>query len=225
MNNNNLPPLDHLQKSLNVVRQLRYSSTASALLMLVGLAVVAGSFYYSITKIEPLERQLAQKQAEVVKIEQEIKEKQKSLEQLEKEIKIKTKFVGVVSTSIGVPADAASTVAFERRGKMTIEYFLKNVDQARVLSAIQDLGFKVKPVPPIGITSTNAIWFGSRVDIEDVKLVAYALIHAGVSIREIKPFLKSEGRERVIQIGGLPRAADKPPLTIEQIKEIKQFTR
>jgi len=225
MSNHNPSPLNDLQKSLNAVQQLRYSSVASILLMSIGIAVIAGSLYYSITRLEPLERQIAEKQAEFIKLESEVKKKKESLEQLEKEIQVKHKYLEVISTSIGVPADAASTAAYERRGKTIIEYFLKDVDQKKVLSAIQDLGFKVKSIPPFGTTPTNAIWFGSHVDVEEVKLVAYALIHAGVNIREIKPFLKSEGREGVIQIGGLPRAVEKPPLTIEQIKAIRQFTR
>jgi hypothetical protein len=99
----------------------------------------------------------------------------------------------VISTSIGVPVESASTAAFEKRGKTTIEYFLKDVDQRKVLGAIQDLGFKVKPIPPIGNMPTNAIWFGSKVDVEDVKLVAYTLVHAGVNIKDIRPFAISGG--------------------------------
>src|SRR5262249_11627339 len=130
-----------------------------------------------------------------------------------------------ISTSIGVPAESASTTAFERRGNTNLEYFLKDVDQEKVLNAIKDLGFNAKSTAPVGNTPTNAIWFGSQVDIEDVKLVAYALIHAGVNIKDIRPFAKSEGREDVIQIGGRPAAVEKPPLTIEQIKAVNQFTR
>jgi hypothetical protein len=175
--------------------------------------------------LKPLERQISEKQRVLNRLESEFTEKKTLLEQLEKEIAEKQKFLQVISTSLGVPVESASTAAFEQRRKTTVEYFLKDVDQEKVLGAIQDLGFAVKPIEPIGNTPTNAIWFGSQVDIEQVKLVAYALVHAGVNIKDIRPFARSEGREGTIQIGGRPGAVDKPALTIEQIKAVKQFTR
>jgi hypothetical protein len=225
MSDNNPSSLADLQGSLSVAQQLQRSSMVSVLLMLLGITVIAGSLYYSITRLEPLERQIAEKRETLKELENKIKEKEASLAQLEKKDREKQKYIGVISTSIGVPVESASTAAFEKRGKTTIEYFLKDVDQRKVLGAIQDLGFKVKPISPIGNTPTNAIWFGSKVDVEDVKLVAYALVHAGVNIKDIRPFAISEGREDVIQIGGRPAAVGKTSLTVEQIRAVRQFTR
>src|SRR6185503_1099795 len=210
----NQSPVENLQESLSAIHRLSHSSTTSMMLMLIGLVVIAGSFLYSITRLKPLERQISEKQEALNTLEGEITDKRTLLEQLEKEIAEKKKFLQVISTSLGVPVESASTAAFEQRGKTTVEYFLKDVDQEKVLSAIQDLGFAVKRIDPIGNTPTNAIWFGSQVDIEHVKLVAYALVHAGVNIKDIRPFKTSEGREDKIQIGGRPVAVDKPPLTI-----------
>src|SRR5262249_36908229 len=150
---------------LSELRHLRHSSVASVLLMLTGVAVIVGSLYYSVTRLEPLQRQIDEKQGALAKLEDEIKEKRASLDQMEKEIQVKRKFLGVISTSIGVPAESASTTAFERRGNTNLEYFLKDVDQEKVLNAIKDLGFNAKSTAPVGNTPTNAIWFGSQVDI------------------------------------------------------------
>ena len=113
----------------------------------------------------------------------------------------------------------------ERRKKTTIEYFLKNVDKEKVLAALAGLGFTLRQSPPVVGTPTNAIWFGPSVQIDDVKLVAYTLIRAGIQIRDIRHYMKSEGRDSVIQVGGRPLAVDKPVWTVERISAAKDFPR
>jgi hypothetical protein len=60
----------------------------------------------------------------------------------------------------------------EKRRAITVEYFLKNVDENKVEAALAEFGFSVrKPPAVVHAIPTNSIWFGSPVDIEDVKLV------------------------------------------------------
>jgi len=121
---------------------------------------------------------------------------------------------------------ASTTPAdLERRKHITIEYFLKNVDKDKVLAALGGLGFTFQPSRAIGTTPTNAIWFGRSVQIDDVKLVAYTLIRAGIQIRDIRHYMVSEGRDSVIQVGGRPRAVDKPVWTVERIAAAPDFPR
>ena len=54
--------LTELRSSLQSVRQLRSSTVGSIILMAIGLAVVAGSFVYGISRLRPLQREISQKE-------------------------------------------------------------------------------------------------------------------------------------------------------------------
>lgn len=121
---------------------------------------------------------------------------------------------------------ASTTPAdLERRNNTTIKYFLKNVDKEKVLAALGGLGFTLMQSPPVGRTPTNAIWFGPSVQIDDVKLVAYTLIRAGIPIQDIRRYMVSDGRDSQIQVGGRPLAKDNVVWTVERISAAKDFPR
>jgi hypothetical protein len=113
------------------------------------------------------------------------------------------------------------------RKSVTIQYFPKDVDKRIVRKALKELGFRVI----LGRTvvhdiPTNSIWFGSRVRIEDVKLVAYTLIRAGVEIKAIRLFRRSKKNcEYLVQVGADSALKDKPPLSVAEIREAKEFER
>jgi len=69
----NSQQLKELQYSLKLLQQLRGSTLFSTLLMVLGVAVVAGSFLYSITRLRPLEDQITQKQTELKAAEEEFR--------------------------------------------------------------------------------------------------------------------------------------------------------
>ncbi len=115
-----------------------------------------------------------------------------------------------------------------QRQSITVQYFPKNVDPTIVRSRLEALGFNVNLVNPksqLQNTPTNAIWFGSKVDIDSVKAVAYTLIGAGVQLKAIRQFNNSQGREQVIQVGGDVECVDRPALTVKQIQNIQRFPR
>jgi hypothetical protein len=102
-------------------------------------------------------------------------------------------------------------------------------DAAKVKDSLGFLGADVlklcissiKPEP-----STNAIWFGAGVDIQDVKLVAEKLRQKGIPLQVIKPFENMSAKPLTIEVGayrGLP--ANTPVLTIEEIRNAKDFRR
>lgn len=89
MSESKQPILNELQQTLKSVNQLRYSASVSVILMLIGVAVVIGSFIYSINKLRPLEiqvaqieNQVAQKQSEIKDLEERIKELKKTTQAL-----------------------------------------------------------------------------------------------------------------------------------------------
>jgi hypothetical protein len=115
-----------------------------------------------------------------------------------------------------------------RRESVTVQYFPKDVDPVIVQSTLQKLGFNLK-VSKANISDipTNAIWFGSKVNIEDVKLVAYTLIRAGVQIKTIKPFRgnPAEAWASLIQVGADGDYVDKPALSVSEIRNASEFVR
>jgi hypothetical protein len=117
----------------------------------------------------------------------------------------------------------------DKRKAVIVEYFPKNVDENKVEAALTELGFTLrKPAAIVQRIPTNAIWFGSPVDIEDVKLVALTLIRAGVQIRSIKPiqdYLVNKKDLPLIQVGADSSVVDDPPLTVEAIRAASRFTR
>ena len=120
------------------------------------------------------------------------------------------------------PADA------ERRRAVTLEIWAKDIDQDRVRVALTSLGFSTQvrraklPGDP-----TNAVWFGSHTDINDVKLVALALMRAGIAVRTIRPIPEwiSSKNQPLIQAGAARDASAWPPMTAEQVLTAKEFLR
>jgi hypothetical protein len=115
----------------------------------------------------------------------------------------------------------------DRRRGITVEYFPKNVDGNKVEAALMELGFTVRKPPAIvRELPTNAMWFGTPVSAEDVKLVAMTLIRAGVEIKAIsciQPYLVGKRDAPLIQVGADSAIVSWPPLKVETIVATKEF--
>lgn len=72
MSDNNPSLLDELRSSLTSFQQLRHSAVTSIILMLIGVAIIVGSFIYSVTRLRPLERQIKEKEARVEELDRTI---------------------------------------------------------------------------------------------------------------------------------------------------------
>ncbi len=119
---------------------------------------------------------------------------------------------------------AISTSSKESREAITIQYFPKDVDQKKVEDALQELGFTLeKKLPLVRDVPTNAIWFGEKVKLDDVKLVAYTLTRAGVQIRGIEHFRASSGpKALLIQVGASRFIENDPVFTVEGIRALAE---
>jgi hypothetical protein len=113
------------------------------------------------------------------------------------------------------------------RSKTKVIYFPKDIDPDIIRSTLQNLGFNSEIGKAEISDATNAIWFGSKVNVEDVKLVAYTLIRAGVKIKTIRPFRASSPRERtsIIQVGADKNYTNKPDLSVDEILNTTEFRR
>ena len=72
------------------------------------------------------------------------------------------------------------------------------------------------------------MWFGSPVDVEDVKLVALTLIRAGVQIRAFRPiqdYIVGKKDLPLIQVGADASIVNDPTLTVDAIRAASRFSR
>lgn len=127
-------------------------------------------------------------------------------------------------------AKLSTNAEIERRKRITIQYFPKLDEEVNiriVVPYLQKFGFQIEAKEPkVTWVSTNSVWFGTNVKIEDVKLVACALISARVKIRAIRPFIRPGGRKAsLIQIGAQDSVKTWPVLRVEEILEKTIFIR
>jgi hypothetical protein len=116
--------------------------------------------------------------------------------------------------------------AARRRG-ITLEIWTKDVDQERVRAALERLGFTMRVRAALLPDATNAVWFGEPVPLDDVKLVALALMRAGIQVRSILPlqtFLPSHTTP-LVQAGAFRDASVCPPYKVADVLAATAFVR
>lgn len=97
------------------------------------------------------------------------------------------------------------TIAYSKnkssRGAILIKYFPKDVDGQKVYSALEELDFNVSEGTPIYHNkATNALYYGSNVDMESIKLIVLTLLRAGVKIEGLLKYKNNNGKENLIQV-------------------------
>jgi hypothetical protein len=111
-------------------------------------------------------------------------------------------------------------VGRRRQSKIKISYYPRDVNPDKIRASLDALGYDINVGASKNLV-TNAIWYGSEVckTIEDVQLVAYTLMSAGIEIKIVEPLKDSKGRERLIIVGGnsFPKALDAPAKTVKDI--------
>lgn len=103
---------------------------------------------------------------------------------------------------------------------VTIRYFQKDVERTSIYNALKALNLNVDvqaATEGMAGVPTNCIWYGSRVNFEDVKKIALILVNANIKIKAIRPSTLPSNAS-VIQVGSSKESDSKTPLTIEQIQ-------
>lgn len=121
---------------------------------------------------------------------------------------------------------SGSDGAARRRG-ITLEIWTKDVDQERVRAALERLGFTMRVRPALLPDATNAVWFGTPVQLDDAKLVALALMRAGIQVRSIRPlqdWLPSH-TTALVQAGAFRDAGVCPPYKVADVLAATAFVR
>jgi hypothetical protein len=109
----------------------------------------------------------------------------------------------------------------DRRMNTTIEIWAKDVDQNKVNRALSELGFQITERPAkVTHLASNALWFGRATGIAEVKLVALALMRAGVQLRAIRPISNEIVSKRdlaFIQIGADTSVVNRAAYTVDRL--------
>jgi hypothetical protein len=121
---------------------------------------------------------------------------------------------------------------YNPNGNVIVSYYDRTIDEKRVALELQALGYqfvKKSSSDYMKKNATNSIWFGSMVPIQDVKIVAFALIRAGVPLKGIRPYPSSKEnpgyKRNIIEVGASIDLKDKPLLSVDYIKNAKDFKR
>jgi hypothetical protein len=101
------------------------------------------------------------------------------------------------------------------RNFVQIRYFRQPGGQ-NIEPALRSLGFDVD-IETGSASETNSVAYGSRVSTKNIKLVALALLRAGVDLRRVCPFVTEGTRSNEIQVLGASVAEPYPLITLEQV--------
>lgn len=139
-------------------------------------------------------------------------------------------------------SDTSTASDVDRRKSIIVTYYRKPAEAFLMEGVLPGLGFQVKALPSRIDNPTNVIWVNPEViesgviKLDDVKLVAYALIRAGIQIRRIGPPSSANrdsrtgvdtpwrtNRDARIWIGANDDFDNMPALTVEQVQSASAF--
>jgi hypothetical protein len=121
---------------------------------------------------------------------------------------------------------ASPTSDAARRSHTVLQIFEKDIDQSKVQNALQTLGFKVTVLTSqLSGFPTNAVFFGTGAHLDDVKLVALALMRSGITVQWINRIEDNiaASRQAVIQAGAAAEARNATPYTAADVSDAKAF--
>lgn len=112
----------------------------------------------------------------------------------------------------------------ESRTDVVIRYYEKEKDGDKIFR-LRALGFYVHERPTsekFDQYASNAIYYGDKVALEDIKMVAYTLMRQGVDIKTIEPSqFFSDWKAHSIEIGADDTMQDAPSLTLGDIRLLR----
>lgn len=103
-----------------------------------------------------------------------------------------------------------------RRKDITVRVYMRNLTDKKIKSTVESLGFNVEVIESQRSDQINAIWFDKELENkEDVKIIAYSLVKAGVKLQKIEFFRAP--KNNTIEIGSSSNIKSKRPYTLKDI--------
>lgn len=210
-------------------------------------AIRLNNLYKELNSLEIL-KQAEQLKIEALKFENSTLEKKKS-ELEKKKVQLESELMSTYGLSIDSLTSLSSSQILDKsissndaikdlikthtpNHDVTIRYYKKTIDEKRIVLELEALGYEFQEKSPSGYMSkreTNAIWFGANVSLNDVKIVALALLRAGIPLKGIRPFRSSvsnpDYKKNIVEVGASADLDIKGVLSVESIKDAKEFNR
>lgn len=103
------------------------------------------------------------------------------------------------------------------RPDIVVRYYKHEKDGNKVY-VLKDLGYYIheKVAKETAGLGSNVIYYGDRVPVQDIKLVALTLIQSGLLIKDIQP-TQFKWKSKAIEIGTDIELADSPPLNANEV--------
>jgi hypothetical protein len=112
----------------------------------------------------------------------------------------------------------------ESRTDVVIRYYKKEKDGDKIFR-LRALGFYIHERPSserFDQYASNAIYYGDKVALEDIKMVAYTLMRQGFDLKTIEPSqFFSDWKAHSIEIGTDDTMQDAPSLTLGDIRRLR----
>jgi vacuolar-type H+-ATPase subunit I/STV1 len=241
----------------SIEKQARAARLFSLAITFIPVLIALVALVITINQIRKARSELAQTKAQLDNATQELTKKREEVTQIANILslspdellqiynygwqteKIKTANANPALVEQSLKANEAlqqllKTADAERRKSTTVGYFPKNVDAGKVDAALKGFGFNlVRLTPIIKDTPTNAVFFGTKVNQDDVKIIAYTLIRAGVQLKGIAPFKvdtsiplpEGVARDSYIAVvsNNNPIFLQRQYLTVEDIRNRQEF--
>jgi hypothetical protein len=196
-----------------------------------------------------LNEEISIKLDKLKKLNSEIYKLEKSRDEIKfkyQQVDLKYKYGLSIENNVNLPSnaktiqrsDSADILINKIRTKYPIDsnvavsYYSKTEEAEKITLSLKSLSYNLitkNPSERMKNYSTNSVWFGNKVNISDVKIIALALIRAGITIRVIRPYRNSSSnyKANIVEIGGdvVVEQSAILPYTIQRIDTITKFER
>lgn len=216
---------------------------------IIGIFATIIGYIFMLYRGYTLNEEISGKSQILKKLNLEISAKEKNLDEVKnkyEQINLKYKYGLSVENKIDLPSnvkiiqksDSANALIDKLRTKqpidsnVTVSYYSKTVEAEKITLSLKSLPYNLitkNPSETMRGHKTNSVWFGKKVQITDVKIIALALIRAGIPISAIRPYKNNDPnyKANIVEIGGDVRVKQLliKPYTIYQIDTTSKFKR
>ncbi len=124
---------------------------------------------------------------------------------------------GLPPAPVSPPPDQPPMV--QRSRPITVTYLAKDINSDALKQVFKKLGFTAESRYPNGVNmASNVIYYSPDVSVDDVKVIAFTLIRAGLQIRAIQPLPPTNQQTAKIEVAAVPAWQTQSPLTVEMIR-------
>lgn len=217
---------------------------------LIGILATVVGYLFLVYRGYTLNEEIESKRDTLQRINEEIIRVTKSRDEIRvryQQVDLKYQYGLSVGDSIDLPAnqeiirrsDSANRLLEVIRKnhpldtQVTISYYSRTAETEKITLSLKALPYEVSTKTQIKEmmrnVPTNSVWFGRNVHIADVKVIALALIRAGIPVKAIRPFRNTNPNYKAnrVEIGGDARIEQLSiaPYTVHQIDTATRFQR